>query len=245
MHPHGDLGAEDAVHIPPVSDHLREPRAPAALLAVLAVLMAGCAAPPSSAPPGDGRCGGTVGPAAPWCTEADFPGTLPDVTPAALHAVAEALRAACPPPTATDPTPGLSSRARWAAGHVSRRDRVPSMMRIAAADMERLLAGNAMRDRDRVWALDQLAETYALIELTDYQRCRELAVPVAPGSYELAQLKDSALDATHWLLEARAGGERACAVVRRDYPERAPVALCSESGHPASSGGRTLMHARR
>jgi hypothetical protein len=196
-----------------------EPSTPAALFAVLTLINAGCARPPPSAP-----CGGEAGPTAPWCVEADFPGTLPPATPEAVRAVAAALASACPPPTAEDPTPGLSRAARSATG--LHRNRVPALLRIDTAFLERFVAGMPAGDPRRVVALDRLADGYMLLELDDYERCREATIPAAPGAYELAQIRDRVLDTVRSLRRAREGGARACALLRRDYPEHAPAVPC-------------------
>ena len=204
------------------------PRAPSLAQTTVAVLAlaAGCAMKPARPPRSDAPCGGRFGPTAPWCTEPDFPGTLPPVTPEELRALAAALVAACPPPTADDPTPGLSAAARWAAGHLSRRNRMPSLMRTGAADTERFLAGGSVEDCVRVYLLEQLVETYALMEGEAYERCRERTAPAARPAYDIATFKDSALSITQVLSEAREGGPRACQVLRRDYPNRgAPCAV--------------------
>jgi hypothetical protein len=102
------------------------------------------------------------------------------------------------------------------------------MMRLAAAETERFLAGGTVEDRVRVYLLGQLVETYALMEWEAYERCRERTAPTARPAYSLAHFKDSALSITGVLREAREGGPRACQVLRRDYPDRELPAPCRQ-----------------
>jgi len=197
------------------------------IVAALAVVAAGCTTKPASAPRSDAPCGGSFGPTAPWCTEADFPGTLPPATPEAVRAVADAVAAACPQPTADDPTPGLSPTGRWAADHhLPRWVQSRSLLRTDCAGLERFLAALPAEAPDRARKLDRLAQEYAHLELVEHEECRELTVPTAPGSYEFAQIRDHALDVVQGLREGREGARRTCALLRRDHPDHGPAVPC-------------------
>jgi hypothetical protein len=202
-----------------------------ARVAVLAVHLvgshAGCHAQPPASPSAN-ACGGAAGSTAPWCTEPDFPGTLPDPTPTAIRAVNEALASACPAPTETDATAGLSANGRWAVTRAHRRNQVPSAVRSEASDLDRLLEAMAPADPHRAFLLDRLAEAYAIIEVLDHERCRALRAPRAKAAYPFsaAIVVDHALDVVRSFLAAREGGFRACATLRRDYPEHPSTAPC-------------------
>ncbi len=176
------------------------------------LLAAGCAAaPPASAP-----CGGSLGPGAPWCTAREFPGPNPP-PPLDDGQVAAALLASCPPATADDPTPGLSPGGRWAKAHIPTRNVVPSMIPIEIEALERLLPGAPAGSTDRRNILDRLAMGRLQQEVYAYEDCRNQAVRRDP---------QRVFDLTRSLRESREGAQRACALLRWDYPEHTPSVPC-------------------
>src|SRR5262249_54742286 len=123
--------------------------------------------------------------------------------------------------------PGLSQGARWIAAQRRGFGITPSVARKEAELLERILRELPEGDGDRAKVLDRIVDTYAALELVAYHGCRAVIVPTSPGSYELARIRDRALDVAQALRDERERAERACAIFRREYPDRAARSACA------------------
>jgi hypothetical protein len=190
-------------------------RAVHALPPVLVLLLTDCAArPPVS------EASGVPGVAEPLRTGPRHP-----VSAARVRESVNLLAAACPPPSAADPTPGLSPSARALAAM-----RPPGVFPTdTAADakaLEALLATTTPDTIAHARLLDRLAGAYFEMERAAYEGCRSIVVleDLTPAEFDEvdAKVRRTAED----LRASRAAAEGWCARLRREHPDYRPRVPC-------------------